>query len=232
MIDQSDVVILLSNSGETPELRNLIHYCKRFSIPIIAIVRTEKSSLVEAATSALILPDVEEASSLRAPTTSTTMMMALGDILATVVQEKKGFSREDYHIFHPGGKLGTAFIKAENIMHTGDELPLASPNDIMSEVLIIMTAKKFGCVGIINDNGELVGIITDGDLRRHMTNDLLFMRARDVMTHHVLTIAPSIFAIEALNIINENSKTVLFVVDKNIPIGIIHVHDCLRVGVI
>ncbi|MFN7039116.1 MAG: SIS domain-containing protein [Alphaproteobacteria bacterium] len=232
MITSNDMVILLSNSGETAELKDLIYYCKRFSITLVAIVRNAKSALVEAANIALILPEIQEASSLRAPTTSTTMMMALGDVISTVVQEKRGFSKEDYHILHPGGKLGAAFIKVENIMHKGDELPLVYPNDIMSDVLLIMTAKKFGCALVVDQNHKLLGSITDGDLRRHMSSDLIIMKAKDVMTLNPITVDPSCFAIEALDIMNRAGKTNLFVVDKEKDIvGIIHIHDCLRAGI-
>lgn len=230
MISKDDVVILLSNSGDTVELKDIIYHCKRFAIKLVAIVRNRNSILADAADIALVLPNIKEASSLRAPTTSTTMMIVLGDIMSILVQVKKGFSIEDYHILHPGGKLGAAFIKVENIMHTGIEIPIISYKRKMSEALIEMTRKKFGCVAIIDDDNDLLGIITDGDLRRHMSNNLLEQKTEQVMTRNPLTIDKDCFAIEALEIMNSNSRTNLLVTELNKVIGIVHIHDCLRVG--
>lgn len=231
MVTRQDAVLALSNSGETAELSDIITYCKRFSIPLVAMVRRAGSMLVEAADVALVLPDTPEASPVNAPTTSTTMMMALGDALAVALLERKGFTKEHFSTFHPGGKLGQAFLLIDKLMHGGDELPLVADSAPMREALIAMTGKRFGCVGVVK-NGTLAGIITDGDLRRHMQPDLLERRAADIMTSHPLTIRPGALAAEALALMNEKSVTTLFVVDDaHKPVGIVHIHDCLRAGV-
>ncbi len=233
MITEQDVLLLLSNSGETAELRDMIAYAKRFSIYLIAMVRKEPSTLGSAADLALVLPDVAEASPVNAPTTSTTMMLALGDALAVAVLEGKGFSVKDFHTFHPGGKLGKAFIHVEDIMHKGTQVPLVQEGDAMSRVLLEITAKSFGCAGVLDKDGMLAGVITDGDLRRHMSPELVNLKAAEVMTKSPVSIPPDMLAAEALNIMNNDRKPVtsLFVVQKGKPVGILHVHDCLRAGV-
>lgn len=231
MITQDDALLLLSNSGETAELRDMIAYAKRFSIPMIAMVRRETSMLVSAADLALVLPDVAEASPVNAPTTSTTMMLALGDALAMAVLDRKGFTSEDFHTFHPGGKLGKHFIRVHDLMHPLEQTPLVSEADRMSQVLLEMTARSFGCAGVKNAEGKLVGVITDGDLRRHMQQDLLAMQAREVMSHSPVTTTPQMLAAEALHVLNSRSITSLFVVEEGKPVGILHIHDCLRAGV-
>lgn len=232
MIVADDVVIALSNSGETAELTDLIAYTRRFSIPLIAITGRDHSSLGDAADATLILPPVPEVCPMGlAPTTSTTMMLALGDALAVTVLEYKGFTAEDFRNFHPGGKLGKILLRVSQIMHGGDELPLVKESDIMSHVLVIMTEKRFGCAGIIDAAGNLVGIITDGDLRRHMKNDLLQKTASEVMTKNPMTITSSMLAAEALKILNQNTRTVLLVVDQKKPVGVLHIHDLLRAGI-
>lgn len=232
MITQDDTVILLSNSGETTELRDIIAYCKRFSIPIIGMVRRRASTLVEDSTIALVLPEIAEASPTGAPTTSTTMMMALGDALAIALLERRGFTREDFHLFHPGGKLGQAFIRVENLMHTDEQVPLAACETPMRDVLLVMTAKSFGCVGVVNEEDELIGVITDGDLRRHLNAQLLDMRADEVMTKKPKTIGARALAVEALALMNSKAITSLFVLGEHgKPVGIIHIHDCLRAGI-
>lgn len=233
MITEQDVLLLLSNSGETAELRDMVAYAKRFSIYLIAMVRKEPSTLGSAADLALVLPDVAEASPVNAPTTSTTMMLALGDALAVAVLERKGFSIKDFHTFHPGGKLGKAFIHVGDIMHKGDQVPLVQEADVMSRVLLEITAKSFGCAGVVGKDGKLAGVITDGDLRRHMSANLVNLKASEVMTKSPVSISPDILAAEALNIMNNDKKPVtsLFVVEAGKPVGILHVHDCLRAGV-
>ncbi len=231
MITKDDAVLALSNSGETAELSDIIAYCKRFSIPLVAMVRRRTSMLVEAATIAMVLPEIPEASPVNAPTTSTTMMLALGDALAVALLERKGFTREDFSTFHPGGKLGKALIRVRDIMHDGDELPLIAIDASMQEAILAMTAKRFGCVGVVDGQGALVGVVTDGDLRRHMKPDLLAARASDVMTKSPLFIRPAALAAEALGIMNQRSITSLFVVEESVPVGILHIHDCLRAGV-
>ena len=231
MITEEDAVLALSNSGETAELSDVITYCKRFSIPLIAMVRRRGSMLVEAADVALVLPEIPEASPTGAPTTSTTMMLALGDAIAVALIERRGFTKEDFSRYHPGGKLGKRFIRAEDLMHGEQELPLVQDSDKMNEVLLTITAKKFGCAGVLDSSGNLLGIITDGDLRRHMQPNLLAQPAGEVMTKNPVTIRPSALAAEALAIMNERSITSIFVVEAGKPKGILHIHDCLRAGV-
>lgn len=231
MITAADGLLLLSNSGETAELHDMIAYAKRFSIPLIAMVRRKTSMLVTSADVALVLPDIPEASPVDAPTTSTTMMLALGDALAVATLEQRGFTREDFHTLHPGGKLGKAFIRVRDLMHPASETPLVKNRDVMSGVLLVMTKKSFGCAGVIDESGMLVGVITDGDLRRHMDPGLLNQRACDVMTRSPVSISPDMLAAQALGIMNARSITSLFVVEKGKPVGILHVHDCLRAGV-
>tara|TARA_Y100001960_G_C14676193_1_gene828600 strand:- start:250 stop:1245 length:996 start_codon:yes stop_codon:yes gene_type:complete len=232
MITTADTVFILSNSGETSELSDLVAFASRFSIPIISVTSVKKSTLGEAANVALVLPNSPEACPMGlAPTTSTTMMLALGDAIAVSLLQRHQFSAADFHTLHPGGNLGKKFLKVADIMHSGDELPLIPPDITMAEALLVMTAKRFGCVGIIDENGFFLGIITDGDLRRHMDPKLLAERAKDVMTKSPTTISPNVLAVEALSIMNTRSITNLFVLDSNIPIGIIHIHDCLRAGI-
>jgi arabinose-5-phosphate isomerase len=232
MITENDAVLALSNSGETAELGDLIAYCKRFSIPLVAMVRRKGSMLVDAADVAMVLPEIPEASPTNAPTTSTTMMMALGDALAVALVERKGFTANDFSVFHPGGKLGKAFIRVADLMHAQGQLPLVAHNAPMRDVLLVITAMSFGCAGVVDDAGKLQGIITDGDLRRHMQPDLLNKPAGEVMTATPLTIRPQALAAEALGIMNTHSITTLFVVEAGVPVGIIHIHDCLRAGIV
>lgn len=231
MITKDDAVLALSNSGETAELADIISYAKRFSIPLIGIARRAGSMLVEAANIALVLPDTPEASPVNAPTTSTTMMMALGDALAVALIQRRGFTRDDFSVFHPGGKLGKAFIRVSDIMHTGDEIPLVKANMLMSEALLAIAGKRFGCAGVVDDAGKLAGIVTDGDLRRHMQPNLLAMSVAEVMTKNPMTIRAQALAAEVLGIMNERRVTSLLVVESEKPVGIIHIHDCLRAGV-
>jgi len=231
MITSGDAVLALSNSGETSELSDLVSYCKRFSIPLIAVVRRHGSMLVEAADIAMVLPEVPEASPTGAPTTSTTMMLALGDALAVALLERNGFTRDDFSVFHPGGKLGQAFIRVSDLMHSGDGLPLVTESAPMREVLVTMTAKSFGCAGVVDGKGALTGVITDGDLRRHMQPDLIDKRAGEVMTKNPVGVRSQALAVEALKIMNDRAITSLFVVDNGIPVDILHIHDCLRAGV-
>ena len=234
MIAVGDAVLALSNSGGTPELSDIIAHTRRFRIPLVAITAGAGSALAEAADATLLLPRADEACPLGlAPTTSTTMTLALGDAIAIALLERHGFSMSDFKTLHPGGQLGRRLLKIADIMHTGDRLPLARPDSPMSEAILVMTKKSFGCIGIVDDDGRLVGIITDGDLRRHMTSDLLTQRAGDVMTAHPKTIRPQQLAEEALAMMNmtERPFTALFVAEDERPIGIVHVHDCLRAGV-
>lgn len=231
MITPDDLVLCLSNSGETHELRDIIAYTRRFSIPLVALVRRAESMLVESADIAIVLPEVPEASPIGAPTTSTTMMLAYGDALAVALLEYKGFSKQDFGVYHPGGKLGSQFTRVSALMHAGEELPLVSDATPMQQVLITMTAKRFGCAGVVDTSGQMVGIVTDGDLRRHMGEGLMKQTAREVMTTNPVSVGPSQLAAEALGIMNSKSITCLFVVEDAKPVGILHIHDCLRAGI-
>ncbi|MBL0941612.1 MAG: KpsF/GutQ family sugar-phosphate isomerase, partial [Alphaproteobacteria bacterium] len=237
MITQGDAVIALSNSGETTELANLIQHTRSYNIPLIGITSSSLSSLAQISDVALILPDVGEACPIGlAPTTSTTMMMALGDALATTLLTKKKFSPDQFSLLHPGGSLGKQLLKINQIMHTGEKIPVVEADVFMSEALLIMSEKGFGCVGVLNAAGFLIGVITDGDLRRHMSDNLLKCTAKEIMTPRPKMIREKSLVTEAIAFINKNKITSLFVCADESPethgvkpIGIIHVHDCLRV---
>jgi len=232
MITEQDVIIALSNSGETAELADLVAYAKRFEIPLIGITGKSPSALASAATVALVLPTINEACPMGlAPTTSTTVMLALGDALAVAMLERKGFSTDDFHVLHPGGKLGNRLLKVADIMHGGDDVPLVPADMPMSEAIVIMTAKSFGCLGVVNDDGDLEGILTDGDLRRHMGPGLMGQLTGDVMTTGGRFISADALASEALGTMNSKAITTLFVIEGARPVGIVHIHDCLRAGV-
>jgi arabinose-5-phosphate isomerase len=232
MITRSDAVLALSNSGETPELGDLVDYCRRFRIPLIALTGKSGSTLASNSDCALILPAIAEACPMGlAPTTSTTAMLAMGDALAVTLLERRGFTTEDFQVLHPGGKLGQGLLRVDDLMHIGDELPLTLPDTAMSDVLLTMTNKRFGCVGVVDAGGRLAGIVTDGDLRRHMSKDLLNNTAGEVMTGSPKTIRLGALASEALGTMNDNTITALFVVDGGAPVGILHIHDCLRAGI-
>ena len=232
MITAGDVVIALSFSGETAELADLVAYTKRFAIPLVGITGSHSSALAEAATVALVLPLLNEACPMGlAPTTSTTVMLALGDTLAVALLEQKGFSSDDFQVFHPGGKLGDQLQKVADVMHIGEALPLVPDNIVMSEAILVMTAKSFGCLGVVDTNGMLQGVITDGDLRRHMGSELLTQMTGQVMTTDSTSIRPEALVNEALRTMTTKLITSLFVLENERPIGIIHIHDCLRAGV-
>ena len=232
MITGDDVVLALSNSGETPELADIVAYTRRFSIPLLAIVGRPHGSLVEAADLALVLPPRPEACPMGlAPTTSSTAMLALGDALAVALLERRGFGAREFSLLHPGGKLGKKLVRVEDLMHRGDALPLVGFEAPMSDVLLEMTAKRLGCVGVLNDFGVLSGIITDGDLRRHMEDGLLGRRAAEIMTPAPRTIQAQALAAEAIRVMNDCTITVLFVVEGKRLVGALHLHDCLRAGV-
>ncbi|HEB79641.1 MAG TPA: KpsF/GutQ family sugar-phosphate isomerase [Rhodospirillales bacterium] len=232
MIQEGDVVIALSNSGETAELADLVAHTRRFEIPLIAITYNAASALAKAADVTLALPASSEACPMGlAPTTSTTVMMALGDAIAVALLERKDFSPDDFHVLHPGGKLGQRLLKVADIMHVDDELPLVDNAMVMADALLVMTNKKFGCVGVIDKEGRIEGVVTDGDLRRHMSGDLLKRKAADVMTKGAKSIRPQALASEAVHLMNAGKITNLFVVEDGRPVGILHIHDCLRAGV-
>jgi arabinose-5-phosphate isomerase len=236
MVTRADALLMLSNSGETAELADLITYAKRLSIPLIGMANNPDSRLLQASDVALLLPKAQEACPMGlAPTTSTTMMLALGDALAVALMERRGFSADQYRDFHPGGALGKKLIRVSDLMHA-DNLPLVKPATAMQDVLLTMTSAGFGTAGVVDDKGILLGVITDGDLRRHMARNLLDRAARDVMTARPKTIDSDMLAAEALTFMNESTPkvTCLFVVDRAAdarrPVGIVHVHDCLRAG--
>lgn len=231
MVTRFDAVIAISNSGSTAELGDLIAHTRRFSIPLIAITADGASQLAEAADVVLQLPRAREACPMGlAPTTSTTMTLAMGDALAVALLERRGFTPDDFQLLHPGGQLGRQLLKVGDIMHTGDEIPVASPDAPMADVLITMTAKHFGCVGVTRGQ-RLAGVITDGDLRRHMAPGLLQEKAASVMTPSPVTVSSNMLAVEALAVMNERAITALFVVDRGRLVGVIHIHDILQSGV-
>ncbi|MDB5365792.1 MAG: kpsF [Rhodospirillales bacterium] len=234
MITRQDAVLALSNSGETSELVSIVDYAKRFAIPLVAITGRGESSLAAAAEIALVLPDAPEACPMGlAPTTSTTMMLALGDALATALLEKRGFTEAEFHTFHPGGKLGRVLVRVRDLMHGPSELPLTMPDTKMSEAIVTMTRSGFGCVGVVDGSKRLIGIVTDGDLRRHMSPSLTTERVADVMTASPRTIGPDHLASEALGLMAPGDRrpiTSLFVVEQSVPVGILHIHDLLRAG--
>lgn len=234
MIAKGDALLCLSNSGDVPELADLVAHAKRFGIPLIGMTSKARSALGQAADIVLLLPRAEEACPMGlAPTTSTTLMMALGDALAVALLERRGFTRDDYRLFHPGGRLGRMLTKIGDVMHAGDQIPLAPSGTTMRDALLVMTAKSFGCVGVVDRSGRLAGIVTDGDLRRHMDNDLLSLTVDAVMTPAPKTIRPQALAVEAVALMNAKQITSLFVVDGDgRPAGIVHIHDCLRAGVV
>ncbi len=237
MIVRGDAVLALSNSGETAELADLVAHSRRHAIPLVAIVGRAPSGLERDADVALVLPRAEEACPMGlAPTTSTTMQMALGDAIAVALLERRGFTPADFRLFHPGGKLGAQLRRVGDLMHT--EMPLAGPAMPMREALVAMTAGRFGCLGVVGEGGRLAGIVTDGDLRRALRRaeegggDLLARTAGEVMTAEPRTVPPETMAAEALRLMNERAITALFVVDREgRPAGILHIHDLLRAGV-
>jgi arabinose-5-phosphate isomerase len=231
MITDNDVILALSWSGETAELKNLTDYSQRHRIGLIAMTASADSTLAKTADVVLTLPQAREACPHNlAPTTSALMQLALGDALAIALLESRGFTAIDFGLLHPGGKLGAQLKKVSDFMHTGASVPLAPLGAAMSDALLEMTAKGFGCVGITDPRGQLVGIITDGDLRRHMRNDLLDAKVDDVMTREPKTVRPDQLISETLDLLNTMKVTALFAVEAGKPVGVIHVHDLLRAG--
>lgn len=240
MVTPNDAVVALSNSGETAELRDLLEYSRRFSIPMIAITSNSTSTLAEMSDVVLVLPKVPEACPMGlAPTTSTTVSLAIGDALAVALLERKGFSAQDFRVLHPGGKLGSSLVRVSDLMHTGDDMPLATAAAPMSEAMLVMTEKRQGCIGIVDESRCLIGIITDGDLRRHMNDSILHKSAGEIMTPAPRTIRPQALAAEAMAtmVMGDRPISNLFVVDDSrdsdslVPIGILHMNDCLMAGV-
>ena len=232
MITSDDVMLALSWSGETEELKDLITYSRRFRITLIAITASAGSTLGTAADIVLALPESREACPHNlAPTTSSLMQLALGDALAIALLEGRGFTALDFGVFHPRGKLGAALKFTRDLMHAGPSVPQIRRGAPMSEAIVEMTSKGFGCVAVVDSNGKLAGVITDGDLRRHMRVDLLQAPVDEVMTRSPKTVRPDQMASEALQILNSSKITALFVVEQGLPVGILHFHDLLRAGV-
>jgi len=228
MIEKNDLVILLSNSGQTKEIRDQLYYCKKFNIPIIGITKKSNSELAKLSSVSLIIPDIQEANDINAPTTSTTMMLALGDALAVGLLKIRNFTNENFGLFHPGGKLGSALLKVKSIMRTKNSLAMVKAHQKMSEVLLEITSKSLGCTAVVDDQDFLIGVITDGDLRRNFNDNFLHMTALQVMNKNPQIIDQEQLVNDAIEIINKKSITSLFVCEKNKLIGIIHIHDCLR----
>ena len=230
MITKSDLVILISNSGETRELADMIAYCTRFEIPLIAMTKKAGSTLARAADHLLLMPDAPEACAIgMAPTTSTTMTMALGDALAVALMEARGFDRDSYHAFHPGGTLGAQLLRVSAVMHRDAALPTVTPDTPMGETLVVMSQKGFGVAAVVAD-GHLTGVITDGDLRRNL-DGLTGRTASEVATPNPRSIAPDALLTEALAEMNAHKISALMVTEKGQLVGLIHIHDLLRAGV-
>jgi arabinose-5-phosphate isomerase len=234
MIGPDDGVLALSKSGEVSEMGDLIAYTKRFSIPLFAMTANADSALGRAGNYLLLLPPAAEAcGETRAPTTSTTMQIAYGDALAVALLEYRGFTAQDFRVYHPGGKLGAMLKSVGDLMHKGDDVPLVGLETPMMEALLTMTAKRFGATGVVDGGGQLVGIITDGDIRRRAGGDFVSLKAGDVMTASPMSIGPDALAGAALAALNDKGRTVIFVADGAAkPVGILHVHDLLRAGVV
>jgi arabinose-5-phosphate isomerase len=232
MITVDDVIMALSWSGETVELKNLIDYSRRFRIGLIAVTSDGASTLAQAADVALVLPQAREACPHNlAPTTSSLMQLALGHALAIALLESRGFTPLDFRILHPGGRLGAALTFTRDLMHVGDAMPLVTLGRRMASAIMEMSTKGFGCVGVIDADGQLVGIVTDGDLRRHMRPDLLDLPVENVMTARPICAKPDQLASETLQLLNASKITAVFVIERGKPVGIIHLHDLLRAGV-
>jgi arabinose-5-phosphate isomerase len=235
MITPADVALVLSNSGETPELRDVVQHTRRFGVPLIGVASRPESALLTAADVALVLPQAPEACPVGlAPTTSTTLTIALGDALAVALMERRRFTPEHFRVFHPGGKLGAVLVTVRDVMHAGAAVPLVGLDTPMRETLLVMTARGFGIAGVADAEGRLVGVVTDGDLRRHM-DGLMERTAGEVATRAPLTVRPEALASEALAIMNgPRPATCLFVCPEGEgaqkPLGVVHVHDCLRAG--
>jgi len=233
MISSDDVILALSKSGETAELRDILSHAARFSIPVAAMTFILPSTLADNATVTLHLPQAEEAClETRAPTTSTTMMMAAGDALAVALLRQKGFTSKDFHGFHPGGNLGAALRRVGDLMHGADGLPIVQETVSLNEAVAALDEGGFGCVGMVNRDGELSGILTDGDLRRSFGHYKRNDPVEKVMTKAPKTVAPNTLAGDALAILSQGKITALFVLENGKPVGLLHIHDCLSTGVL
>ncbi len=232
MLTKNDMLIALSKSGKTSELVDLIEFSGRYSLPLVAMTENDTSPLAKHANYFLKLPNIEEACPLgSAPTTSTTLMLALGDALALTLLSERGFTAEDFNIYHPGGSLGKKLMRVQDIMHTGKEVPLVPEDMPMSEGLVQMTKYSFGCLGVLSKDDTLVGVITDGDLRRNMDSNLLNKQVSSIMRSSPVTVTPETMVSVALQIMNSKKITSVFVIENNNVAGILHIHDCLRAGI-
>ncbi|MBB3136432.1 arabinose-5-phosphate isomerase [Rhizobium pisi] len=233
MIARDDVVLAISKGGESAELKSIISFTRRFSIPLIAITCSERSSLATAADIVLLVPNEQEACpNGLAPTTSTLMQLALGDALAVALLEARGFTATDFHVFHPGGKLGASLMHVADIMHIGERLPLVAKGTPMPEAITVLSRKHFGCVGVLDEDGRLCGIVTEGDMARNLTRNLAELAVDDIMTRTPKTVKPTVLATAALALLNQHHIGALIVVDDdNRPLGLVHFHDLLRIGV-
>lgn len=233
MITEDDVVIAISNNGESKELVDILNYCKRFGIKLIAITKNSESSLGKAGDIVLRLPNNGEACPLGlAPTNSTTATLVLGDILTSGLIQRKGFTKSDFNQRHPGGKLGSILQRVSDLMHTDSEMPILDEHSNMQQVLLEMTSKRLGCVGFVNKNGIFTGMLTDGDLRRCLNSEILTKNAIDLMTKNPKTISKDVMASEAMKIMHDKKITNIFVIEDEKPVGVIHIHDLLNNGVI
>lgn len=232
MVTNDDVIIAISNSGESKELIDVLNYAKRFGITLIAITKNPDSSLGKAGDIVLKLPKSKEACPLGlAPTSSTTATLVLGDIITVAMIERRGFSKTQFNERHPGGKLGSVLQRVKDLMHTNDEMPILNENSNINEIILEMTSKRLGCVGFVNNDGIFTGMFTDGDLRRCLNHNLQNSIAKDIMTKNPITINPEMFASEAIKIMNQKKITNIFVLENNKPIGTIHIHDLLQKGI-
>lgn len=231
MVTDEDVIIAISNSGESRELIDILNYSKRFGIKLIAITKNPDSSLGKAGDIVLKLPSSKEACPLGlAPTSSTTATLVLGDIITVALIERKGFSKAQFNQRHPGGKLGSILQKVKDLMHTGSEMPLLRDDAKINDIILEMTSKRLGCVGFVDVEGNFVGMFTDGDLRRCINHDLKSVKASDIMTKNPITVSKDLFTTEAIKIMNDKKITNIFVVENSKPIGTIHIHDLLKSG--
>lgn len=233
LLKENDILFLISNSGETIELRNIVLFAKKNNIKIISITANKDSHISQQSDISIVLPNfVEACPHDLAPTTSTTMQLALGDIIAITLMTEKGISKDDFKSLHPSGKIGAKLSSIEDVMHTEDEIPLANQNIQINDALLIMTQKRFGCVGLTDSSGNLIGIITDGDLRRFLSGNILEKTAKSIMTREPITISGDLLVSDAIAIMNDKKITCLFIVDGKIPIGIVHLHDLLHISAI
>lgn len=230
LISNSDVVIIISNSGESLEIFGVIEFCKHLGVPIIAIVGKHKSTLAKSAQTVICMPEFKEVSHIAMPTTSTTLVSIIGDALAACLVESRTVTFEEYKTYHPGGKIGQGLMKVKDIMRKGKDVPVVKKDELMSDAMVVMTSGAMGCLVVVNDKSEVIGMITDGDLRRHMSQSLFSMSVHEVMTQNPRVVGLEEMAIEALKFMNKMQITNLLVTDNSKLQGVLHLHDCLRVG--